>query len=76
MNNPFIIDNILDKQMEPLNLCPGFFSKENGARLSLKHELIHQMAMSKSELFNFLSALKTKLKTSNVKRKNVLMESL
>jgi hypothetical protein len=68
MNKPFVIVTILDKQMEPLNLCPDFFSKENGARLSIKHELLQQMMMSKSELSNFLLALKTKLQTSDVKK--------
>jgi hypothetical protein len=76
MHNPPIIDNILDKQMESLNLCQSFFSKENGARLSLKHELHHQMTVPKSELFNFLIALKTKLQMTDVRRKNVLIESL
>lgn len=76
MHNPVIIDTILDKQMESLNLCPSFFSKENGARLSLKQELLHQMTVPKSELFNLLVALKTKLQMSDAKRKNVLIESL
>jgi hypothetical protein len=64
MNNTFIIDTILDKQMKPLNSYPSFYSKENGARLSLKHELLQQMKVSKSELFNFFIALKTKCQMS------------
>jgi hypothetical protein len=69
MNNPFVIVNILDKQMEPLSLCPDFFSKENGARLSIKRELLRQMMMSKSELSNFFASVENQITNIRYQKK-------
>jgi hypothetical protein len=60
---------IIDKLMESLNLCPNFFSKENGARPFLRHDLLYQMMTPKSELLVILPTLETKLQTSNFEGK-------
>jgi hypothetical protein len=63
---------IIDKLMESLNLCPNFFSKENGARPFLRHDLLYQMVTlktPKSELLVILPTLETKLQTSNFEGK-------